>query len=69
MIPVSLRGIAVEPSLETLYPHHDLLIELDKVERAMENLGERTLDERTQLQLGLKSRLSRLRQELELLAV
>ncbi len=58
----------MELNLETLYPHHDLLVELGKVEMAMERLGERAAHDRGVLQPVLESRLTRLREELVHLA-
>jgi hypothetical protein len=58
----------MEVNLETFYPHHDLLVELGKVEMAMERLDERAANERDALQPVLASRLTRLREELVHLA-
>jgi hypothetical protein len=58
----------MEVNLETFYPHHDLLVELGKVEMAMERLDERAANERDVLQPVLASRLTRLREELVHLA-
>ena len=49
---------------QPVYPHHDLLIELGRVEMAMEHLEERSENERQTLRPRLLSRMSRLRDEL-----
>jgi hypothetical protein len=54
----------MEVNLETFYPHHDLLVELGKVEMAMETLDERVSKERDTLRPILASRLTRLREVL-----
>ncbi len=54
---------------QPVYQHHDLLIELGRVEMAMEYLEERSENERQALRPRLVSRMSRLRDELERLAV
>ena len=58
----------MELNLETFYPHHDLLVELGKVEMAMESLDERAANARGALKPMLESRLTRLREELVNLA-
>jgi hypothetical protein len=55
--------------LQPVYHHHDLLIEVGRVEMAMEHLEERGENERQALRPRLLSRLSRLRDELQHLAV
>jgi hypothetical protein len=55
--------------LYPVYQHHDLLIELGRVEMAMEILEERSENERQALRPRLLSRMSRLRDELAQLAV
>lgn len=50
---------------EPLYPHHDLLIEIGRVEMAMEHLDERAEAERSALRPRLESRMHRLRDALE----
>lgn len=55
--------------LQPVYQHHDLLIELGRVEMAMDHLEERGENERQALRPRLLSRLSRLRDELQHLAV
>jgi hypothetical protein len=55
--------------LQPVYPHHDLLIELGRVEMAMEHLDARSEDERQVLRPRLQSRISRLRDELQSLEV
>lgn len=54
---------------QPVYPHHDLLIELGRVEMAMEHLNNRSEDERQVLRPRLMSRISRLRDELQSLEV
>lgn len=54
---------------QPVYPHHDLLIELGRVEMAMEHLDYRSEDERQVLRPRLQSRISRLRDELQSLEV
>ncbi|WP_201313804.1 hypothetical protein [Dyella sp. EPa41] len=54
---------------QPVYPHHDLLIELGRVEMAMEHLDARSEDERQVLRPRLQSRISRLRDELQSLEV
>jgi hypothetical protein len=54
---------------QPVYQHHDLLIELGRVEMAMEHLEERSENERQALRPRLLSRLSRLRDELQHLAI
>lgn len=54
---------------QPVYPHHDLLIELGRVEMAMEHLDGRSEDERQVLRPRLLSRISRLRDELQSLEV
>ncbi|WP_430392147.1 hypothetical protein [Dyella sp. 20L07] len=49
---------------QPVYLHHDLLIEMGRVEMAMENLEERSENERQTLRPRLLSRMSRLRDEL-----
>jgi hypothetical protein len=53
----------------TVYPHHDLLVELGQVEMAMEGLQARAQSERTVLQPDLESRMQNLLQALDHLAV
>ncbi|TAL74925.1 MAG: hypothetical protein EPN56_14450 [Rhodanobacter sp.] len=47
------------------FPHHDLLIEIGRIEMAMENLKVRADDERATLQPRLESRMVRLRTALK----
>ncbi|MBV8156060.1 hypothetical protein [Dyella amyloliquefaciens] len=54
---------------QPVYPHHDLLIELGRVEMAMDHLDARSEDERQVLRPRLLSRISRLRDELQRLEV
>lgn len=54
---------------QPVYPHHDLLIELGRVEMAMDHLDARSEDERQVLRPRLLSRISRLRDELQSLEV
>ena len=51
--------------LQPVYQHHDLLIELGRVEMAMEHLDARSENERQTLRPRLLTRLSRLRDALE----
>ncbi|WP_267226002.1 hypothetical protein [Dyella silvae] len=66
-----VEGQVMELSMDfqPVYQHHDLLIELGRVEMAMEYLEERSENERQALRPRLVSRMSRLRDELERLAV
>ena len=50
--------------LEGQYEHHDIIIEVGKVEMAMERLEETASGERGTLRPILESRLTRLRQQL-----
>jgi hypothetical protein len=50
---------------QPVYQHHDLLIELGRVEMAMEHLEERSENERQTLRPRLLSRMNRLRDELQ----
>jgi len=50
---------------QPVYQHHDLLIELGRVEMAMDHLDQRTETERQALRPRLISRISRLRDELK----
>jgi hypothetical protein len=54
---------------QPVYQHHDLLIELGRVEMAMEHLEDRSEKERQALRPRLLSRMSRLRDELQRLEV
>jgi hypothetical protein len=54
---------------QPVYPHHDLLIELGRVEMAMDYLEERSENERQALRPRLLSRMDRLRDELARLEV
>lgn len=54
----------MEQNMETLYQHHDLLVELGKVELAMDRLDERPADDRDMLHSILETRQSRLREQL-----
>lgn len=54
----------MEQHLQSIYQHHDLLVELGKVEMAMERLDERPATDRHVLQPVLENRLTRLREEL-----
>ncbi len=51
--------------LQPVYQHHDLLVEVGRVEMAMEHLDARTENERQTLRPRLLTRLSRLRDALE----
>jgi Tfp pilus assembly protein FimV len=54
---------------EKFFPHHDLLIEIGRIEMAMETLQERAENERAMLQPRLESRMVRLRTALKSLPV
>lgn len=51
------------------YPHHDLLVEIGRVEMAMDHLQQRAEDEQRSLRPRLESRMHRLQNELDHLAV
>ena len=51
-----------------VYPRHDLLIEIGKVQMAMEHLAARSEQERQQLRPRLESHMHRLRDALNQLA-
>lgn len=55
--------------LQPVFPHHDLLIELGRVEMAIDHLEERSENERQALRPRLLSRMDRLRDELARLVV
>lgn len=63
------EGMELSMDFQPVYQHHDLLIELGRVEMAMEYLEERSENERQTLRPRLISRLNRLRDELARLAV
>lgn len=50
--------------MDVVFQRHDLLVEVGKVEMAMERLGERAPGERGTLRPILEARLTRLRKEL-----
>jgi hypothetical protein len=50
---------------EPVYAHHDLLIEIGRVELAMENLEERAGEESSSLLPRLVSRMNNLREALD----
>jgi hypothetical protein len=52
---------------EKFFPHHDLLIEIGRIEMAMETLQDRAESERVMLQPRLESRMVRLRTALKCL--
>ncbi|MBD8899611.1 hypothetical protein [Rhodanobacter sp. DHG33] len=54
---------------EKVFPHHDLLIEIGRIEMAMETLEERAESERVALLPRLESRIVRLRTALSSLPV
>ena len=56
-------GMSVD--FEKFFPHHDLLIEMGRIEMAMETLQERAESERAMLQPRLESRMVRLRTALQ----
>lgn len=53
--------MSINIDLERFFPHHDLLIEIGRIEMAMETLRDRTENERAALQPRLESRMVRLR--------
>jgi hypothetical protein len=68
LVEPQLQESDMEVDLETFYRHHDLLVELGKVEMAMERLDEVAANERDVLRPVLTSRLTHLREELVHLA-
>jgi hypothetical protein len=48
-----------------VYAHHDLMMEIGRVELAMEHLDHRSETERSQLRPRLESRMHRLREKLQ----
>ncbi|HEY0199547.1 MAG TPA: hypothetical protein VGC19_13610 [Rhodanobacter sp.] len=54
---------------QPVYPHHDLLVELGRVEMAMERLEEHDASERDVLKPDLESRMNSLLDALQHLAV
>ncbi|WP_266170824.1 hypothetical protein [Dyella subtropica] len=54
---------------QPVYPHHDLLIEIGRVEMAMEHLDLRAEEEQRELRPRLESRMHRLRDALNHLPV
>jgi hypothetical protein len=56
-------------NFEPVYPHHDLLIELGRVEMAMESLQDRDESERGALKPRLESHRHHLLDKLQRLAV
>ncbi len=59
----------MDMNFETLYPRHDLLVELAVVEMALDSLGQRDDSERDSLQPRLERRMSALLQALRDLSV
>lgn len=53
---------------QPVYPRHDLMIEIGKVQMAMEHLAARSEQERQQLRPRLESHMHRLRSALSQLA-
>jgi hypothetical protein len=53
---------------QPVYPRHDLMIEIGKVQMAIEHLAARTDEERQQLRPRLESHMVRLRSALNQLA-
>lgn len=53
---------------QPVYPRHDLMIEIGKVQMAMEHLAARSEQDRQQLRPRLESHMHRLRSALEQLA-
>lgn len=60
--------MATDVNFEKVFPHHDLLIEIGRIEMAMETLQSRAENERTMLRPKLESRMVRLRTALDSLA-
>lgn len=54
----------MELNLQVEFEHHDLMIELGKVEMAMERLDDNTPGDRGTLRPILETRLTRLRKQL-----
>lgn len=54
--------------LEPVYKRHDLLVELGKLEMAMEHLHERELSQQESVRPRLEQRMVRVRQEISQLA-
>ncbi|MBQ4856036.1 hypothetical protein IMW82_15305 [Rhodanobacter sp. B2A1Ga4] len=54
---------------QPVYPHHDLLVELGRVEMAIDGLSDREDSERDALQPSLESRMQSLLDALDHLAV
>lgn len=59
----------MSPSFSQFYPHHDLLIEIGRVEMAMDHLLQRAEEEQRTLRPRLECRMDRLRDELSHLEV
>ena len=62
------RAMDTNFDFERLYPHHDLLIEIGRVEMAIEHLDLRAEEEQRTLRPRLESRMHRLRDALDHLA-
>jgi len=64
------RGITMGANIdfEKIFPHHDLLVEIGRIEMAMEQLNARSPQERTLFLPKLESRMTRLRDALGQLA-
>lgn len=60
-------GMSID--FEKFFPHHDLLIEIGRIEMAMETLDDRAENERAMLKPRLESRMVRLRTALKSLPV
>jgi hypothetical protein len=54
--------------LEPVYKHHDLLVELGKLEMAMEHLQEREISQQESVRPRLEQRMVRVQQEISQLA-
>jgi hypothetical protein len=68
--PVAKGGrLTMNVDFEPVYAHHDLLIEIGRVELAMENLEERAGEESSTLLPRLLSRMNNLREALDRLSV
>ena len=55
-------------NFEPVFPHHDLMVEIARVEMAIEHLDRRTENERRLLRGRLEQRMHHLQNELEQLA-
>ena len=61
--------MGISSDFRQFFPHHDLLIEIGRVEMAMDHLLLRAEEEQRTLRPRLETRMHRLRDELDHLAV